>query len=72
MKLLRPVLVSGDYMIVEDSSINGHPILPSFGPGPFEAVDEYFLQYPEDYRYDTAREAKFGFTFATRGFLIRR
>jgi cephalosporin hydroxylase len=72
MKMLRPLLVSGDYMIVEDSNINGHPVHPSYGPGPFEAVTEYFQQYPEDYRYDAAREAKFGFTFATRGFLIRR
>jgi cephalosporin hydroxylase len=72
MKVLRPVLVSGDYLIVEDSSVNGHPIFASHGPGPFEAVHEYFQLYPDDYRYDTEREAKFGFTFATRGFLIRR
>jgi len=72
MKTLRPFLVPGDYLVVEDANINGHPVLPSHGPGPFEAVQEYFQQYPEDYRYDSAREAKFGFTFATRGFLIRR
>ena len=72
MNMLRPVLVAGDYMVVEDSNVNGHPVLPWHGPGPFEAVTEYFRQYPEDYTYDTAREAKFGFTFATRGFLIRR
>jgi cephalosporin hydroxylase len=72
MKTLRPFLVSGDYVVVEDSNVNGHPVLASHGPGPFEAVQEYFRQYPEDYRYDSAREAKFGFTFATRGFLIRR
>jgi cephalosporin hydroxylase len=72
MKALRPVLVSGDYMIVEDSNVNGHPVNPSHGPGPFEAVDKYFKLYPEDYKYDVAREAKFGFTFAARGFLIRR
>jgi cephalosporin hydroxylase len=72
MMLLKPLLVSGDYMIVEDSNVNGHPVYPSHGPGPFEAVREYFREYPGDYRYDTVREAKFGFTFATRGFLIRR
>jgi cephalosporin hydroxylase len=72
MKTLRPFLVSGDYLIVEDSSVNGHPVYPSHGPGPFEAMNEYFQQHPEDYRYDAAREAKFGFTFATGGFLIRR
>ena len=72
MKLLRPVLVTGDYLVVEDSNVNGHPVLPWHGPGPFEAVSEYFEQHPDDYIYDTARESKFGFTFATRGFLIRR
>jgi len=72
MKTLRPLLVSGDYLIVEDSNVNGHPVEPSHGPGPFEAINEYFQQYPEDYRHDAAREAKFGFSFATRGFLIRR
>jgi cephalosporin hydroxylase len=72
MNMLKSVLVAGDYMVVEDSNVNGHPVLPWHGPGPFEAVTEYFRQYPEDYTYDTAREAKFGFTFATRGFLIRR
>jgi cephalosporin hydroxylase len=72
MKLLRPLLVSGDYMVVEDSNVNGHPVYASHGPGPFEAMEEYFRQYPEDYRRDEGREAKFGFTFATKGFLIRR
>jgi cephalosporin hydroxylase len=72
MKTLRPLLVSGDYVIVEDSSVNGHPVFPTHGPGPFEAIHEYFEQHPEDYRYDTVREGKFGFTFATAGFLVRR
>jgi cephalosporin hydroxylase len=72
IKTLRPLLVAGDYLIVEDSSVNGHPVYPSHGPGPFEAIAEYFQQYPEDYRHDAVREGKFGFSFATRGFLVRR
>jgi len=72
LKLLRPLLVSGDYLVVEDSNVNGHPVMPSYGPGPFEARDEYFCEFPDDYKFDTAREAKFGFTFATKGFLIRQ
>ncbi|HWY57359.1 MAG TPA: CmcI family methyltransferase [Terriglobales bacterium] len=72
LKTLRPLLVSGDYLIVEDSSVNGHPVYPTHGPGPFEAVHEYFQQWPKDYNYDGDRESKFGFSFATRGFLIRR
>lgn len=72
MLLLRPLLRSGDYLVVEDSNINGHPVLPGWGEGPFEAMAEYFATYPEDYDRDHAREQKFGFTFATGGFLIRR
>lgn len=72
MKLLRSVLIAGDYLVVEDTNVNGHPVYPAHGPGPFEAMEEYFREYPDDYVRDSAREAKFGFTFATRGFLIRR
>jgi cephalosporin hydroxylase len=71
MKLLRPLLSAGDYLIVEDSSINGHPVLPGWGPGPFEAIEAYESEFPSDYEHDRAREGKFGWTFAPNGFLIR-
>ncbi|NEP44662.1 MAG: rhamnosyl O-methyltransferase [Okeania sp. SIO2H7] len=71
MLLLRPLLKSGDYVVVEDSNINGHPVRPGWGDGPFEAVQEYFEKYPNDYEIDRGREQKFGFTFATNGFLKR-
>lgn len=72
LKMLRGFLVSGDYVIVEDSNINGHPVNPNWGPGPFEAIEEYFRLFPGDYIHDNERESKFGFTFAPNGFLIRR
>lgn len=72
MKLLRPVLRAGDYMIVEDSNANGHPVLPGHGPGPYEAIDAYEREFPNDYVHDRERENKFGFTFATNGSLIRQ
>jgi len=71
MVMLREVLKSGDYLVVEDSNINGHPVLPEWGPGPFEAIEQYGKEFPDDYTLDVARERKFGFTFAPRGFLIR-
>ncbi len=72
MKALRPILQSGDCLVVEDGNVNGHPVLPSHGPGPFEAIEAYEAEFPNDYVHDTAREEKFGFTFAPRGFLTRR
>jgi cephalosporin hydroxylase len=72
MKLLRPLLEKGDYMIVEDSNVNGHPVYPSHGPGPYEAIEEYFRDFPGDYVRDVERESKFGFTWAPNGFLIRQ
>ena len=69
---LRSITRAGDYVVVEDGNINGHPVLPDWGEGPHEALQEYFARYPDDYVSDTDRERKFGFTFAPGGFLIRR
>ncbi|HEX3549296.1 MAG TPA: CmcI family methyltransferase [Candidatus Elarobacter sp.] len=68
---LRARTRPGDVVIVEDTNINGHPVLPDFGPGPYEALHRYLADYPDDYTLDAEREAKFGFTFARDGFLIR-
>jgi cephalosporin hydroxylase len=68
---LRPRTREGDVVIVEDTNINGHPVLPVFGPGPYEALHRYLADYPDDYVLDAEREAKFGFSFARDGFLIR-
>jgi cephalosporin hydroxylase len=72
MMNLREVLVTGDYLVVEDSNINGHPVQKSSGPGPYEAIEEYFQKFPGDYEHDVERERKFGFSFAPNGFLRRR
>ncbi len=66
MKLLRPLLSAGDYLIVEDSNINGHPVAPLWGPGPHEAIDDYFRMFPDDYMHDLERERKFGVYLRTR------
>jgi cephalosporin hydroxylase len=76
--MLKDLTVMGDYLIVEDSNLSGHPVRnypegqDKPGPGPYEAVIEYDRRWPDDYVHDTNRELKFGFTFATNGFLIRR
>lgn len=72
MKILRPLLSAGDYLLVEDSCVNGHPIMPGFGPGPYEAIEAYEREFPNDYIHDYEREKKFGWTLAPNGYLIRK
>jgi cephalosporin hydroxylase len=63
-------LVSKDsYLIVEDTNINGHPVLEKFGPGPLEAV-QAFLAENADFLPDRDME-KFYLTFNPNGFLKR-
>ena len=68
LSALVPLLRQGDYLIVEDTIVNGHPVRPDFGPGPLEAVEAYLRQHPGRLVPDTAREAKFGCTCAYRGY----
>ena len=63
-----PHLRRGDYLIVEDTIVNGHPVRPEFGPGPYEAIVEFLNRHPGRLRRDDAREEKFGCTFAARGY----
>jgi cephalosporin hydroxylase len=68
--LLYNQMVSiGSYLIVEDTNINGHPVLPAFGPGPMEALDE-FLRTNDIFVIDKDRE-KFYLTFNPNGYLRR-
>jgi cephalosporin hydroxylase len=66
-----PQLKSGDYLVVEDTIVNGHPVRPEHGPGPLEAIVEYLGEAPGLLSHDVAREAKFGATFAARGHYLR-
>ena len=70
MERYGPLVTKGSYFIIEDGNINGHPILPDYGPGPFEAIEEFLPNHPE-FEPDLNLERKFLFTFAVKGFLKR-
>ena len=58
----------GNYLIVEDTNTNGHPVMPGTGEGPMEAVQR-FLSQNADYRSDERME-KFLMSFNPKGYLI--
>lgn len=69
LDLYAPMVTVGSYLIVEDTNINGHPVLPGWGPGPAEAVAEWLPQHPE-FVVDLEPE-KLLLTFNPGGFLRR-
>jgi cephalosporin hydroxylase len=69
LALFAPHVSVGSYLIVEDSNVNGHPVYPSFGPGPYEAVQD-FLARNSSFEPDESRE-KFLVSWCPNGFLRR-
>jgi cephalosporin hydroxylase len=65
------IVTRGQYLIVEDGNINGHPVKPNFGPGPAEAIDEFLKTNPDCFEIDRTCE-KFWMTFNPGGYLRRR
>ena len=65
-----PLVSMESYLIVEDTNANGHPVLPQFGPGPKEAVEE-FLTVNSNFVIDRSREKHF-LTFNPCGYLRRK
>ena len=55
LRIYSQMIRAGGYIIVEVTNVNGHPVLPDFGPGPMEAVD-IFLR--EESRFRGGREPR--------------
>tara|TARA_B110000014_G_C19947449_1_gene490270 strand:- start:125 stop:661 length:537 start_codon:yes stop_codon:yes gene_type:complete len=67
MEIYSKFVTPNSYMIVEDSNVNGHPIMPNWGEGPFEAVEE-FLKNNDSFEIDKKCE-KYYMTFNPNGYL---
>lgn len=69
LDIYGPLVSIGCYLIVEDTNINGHPVMPLHGAGPMEAI-ERFMRTQEAFVSDPERE-KFYLTFNPKGYLKR-
>lgn len=67
LSLYNEFVTTGSYLIVEDTNLNGHPINPGYGEGPWEAVEE-FLKTNKNFETDKRRE-KFFLSFNPNGYL---
>ena len=63
------LVTPSSYIVVEDTNLNGNPILANYGPGPAEAVQE-FLAEQDDFVVDSSCE-KYFLTMNPGGFLKR-
>lgn len=70
LKIYSKFVTKGSYLILEDTNINGYPVLPNWGLGPMEALKE-FLKHEKRFFIDSSRE-KFYLTFNPKGYLKRK
>lgn len=69
LSIYSNIVTDDQYLIVEDTDINGHPVFENFGPGPMEAL-ERFLAHDKRFVIDKSRE-KFLMTVLPNGYLLK-
>lgn len=67
LRIYNKFVTRGNYLVVEDTNINGHPVFCNYGPGPMEAVD-IFMKENDDFMIDRGKE-KYMMTFNPKGYL---
>jgi cephalosporin hydroxylase len=70
MRAYHSLVSPGNYMIVEDTNVNGHPVRLNHGPGPMEAIEQ-FMRENQDFAVDHTRE-KFLLTMNPSGYLRKK
>jgi cephalosporin hydroxylase len=68
--LYRQFVDVDQYLVAEDTNINGRPVFKKYGPGPFEAVGR-FLKQDHDFSRDDAAWRRQLFSFHQYGWLRR-
>lgn len=72
MQIYAPLVSVGSYLIVEDTNVNGHPVLEQHGPGPMEAVKRFLNEEREGRDFVTDKEKeRLMLTFNPGGYLKR-
>jgi cephalosporin hydroxylase len=69
LEAYHPLVTAGSYLVVEDTNLNGHPVEPEHGPGPWEAM-QAFLSAHTQFAHDTEMD-KFLVSFNPKSFLKR-